>query len=57
MNIVLTHNKDLDSDFKEIDCTSENNNLLKKMLVLTKLLIIGSLDVEETEHMQRLCQV
>ena len=26
---VLTDNKEPDSDFKEIDCTSENNNLLK----------------------------
>ena len=28
-NGILTDSKELDSDFKEMDCTSENDNLLK----------------------------
>ena len=47
----MTDNKELDSHFKETDCTSDNNNLLK-MIVLTTLLIIRDLEVGETEHMQ-----
>ena len=37
---VLTDNKELDSEYKEIDFTSENNNLLKSV-GFDNLLIIG----------------
>ena len=30
-NSVLTDNKELDSDFKKIDCTSEKDNLSKNV--------------------------
>ena len=32
-NSVLTDNKELNSDFKKIDCTSKNNNLLKNVFL------------------------
>ena len=57
-NSVLTDNKEHDSDFKGIDCTSENNYLLKNRcydnITGTR---IGSLEGRKTEHIQRLYQV
>ena len=46
-NSVLTDNKNLDSDFKEIDFSREKKHLLKNTCF----------DKQKTEHMQRLCQV
>ena len=57
-NSVLADNKEHDSDFKGIDCTSENNYLLKNRCYdnITDNRI-GSLEGRNTEHIQRRYQV
>ena len=55
-NSVFTDNKERESDFKGIDCTSENNNLLTNAC-FENITDNWKLRSWKTEHVQRLCQV